>query len=161
MMTRIQQYEVKYREAVIRLILDIQQKEFNLDVSIEDQPDLLAIPENYISQNGNFWIALDGEKVIGTIALTDLGDQKAALRKMFVDAGYRGQQPGVAKLLLSALLGWAKQKGFRDVYLGTAAPLHAAHRFYEKNGFREVKKTDVPPGKYLLALDTKFYHYSL
>lgn len=160
-MIRIQQYNIEHRDAVIQLILDIQQKEFNLDVTIEDQPDLQAVPEAYIQQNGNFWTALDADKVVGTIALTDLGDGKAALRKMFVHAGYRGKEAVVAKRLLSTLLDWAKESGFRDVYLGTAAPLHAAHRFYEKNGFTEVKRSDVPAGKYLLALDTKFYHYRL
>ena len=36
-----------YSEPLIDLILTIQQKEFNIPVSIEDQPDLIEI-ENFI-----------------------------------------------------------------------------------------------------------------
>ena len=37
-----------YSEPLIDLILTIQQKEFNIPVSIEDQPDLIEI-ENFLS----------------------------------------------------------------------------------------------------------------
>jgi hypothetical protein len=37
----------------------------------------------------------------------------------------------------------------------------AAHRFYEKNGFSEIKKAELPPNFPLLQVDTKFYKYNL
>ena len=53
----------------MNVILTIQQSEFGIPITLEAQPDLLDIPSFYQKDNGNFWIALDGQEVIGTIAL--------------------------------------------------------------------------------------------
>jgi len=52
---------------------------------------------------------------------------------MFVKKEYRGKEFGVGQGLLDALLEWAKQKGFSDIFLGATEEFIAAHRFYEKN----------------------------
>lgn len=160
-MITIKPFESIFTEPLISLILDIQQNEFNLPIKREDQSDLEHIPEEFQQGNSNFWIAVDGDQLIGTIALTDLGQHKGALRKMFVHKDYRGATHGLAKKLLDTLITWAKEKQFSDLYLGTADALQAAHRFYEKNGFVSVPRNEVPDGKYIMAVDTKFYHLSL
>lgn len=160
-MITIKPFESAFTEPVITLILDIQQGEFNLPIKRADQSDLENIPVEFQGGNSNFWIAVDGNKVIGTIALSDLGEHKGALRKMFVHKDYRGPLHGLAKKLLHTLIDWAKEKQFSDLYLGTAEKLHGAHRFYEKNGFESVPRNEVPEGKYLMAVDTKFYHLAL
>lgn len=157
-MITIKPFEPIFTEALISFILDIQQNEFNLPVKREDQPDLANIPAEFQQGNSNFWIAVDGDQLIGTIALTYLGAGKGALRKMFVHRDYRGAAHGLAKKLLDTLINWAKEKHFSDLYLGTADKLHAAHRFYEKNGFELVARNEVPDGKYIMPVDTKFYH---
>src|SRR3954453_20687955 len=125
---------------VIDLVLPIQQVEFGVPITLEMQPDLIDIPAFFRHGNGNFWVATDGEEVVGTIALLAIGDGRAALRKMFVRASHRGA--GVAKALLETLLAWCRQRGIREVYLGAAPQLLAAHRFYEKNGFRETERSE-------------------
>lgn len=73
-----------YSESVINLILTIQQKEFNVPITIEDQPDLMQIEEFYFASGGGFWGAfIDGE-LVGTIALVKFDKNAAAIRKMFV-----------------------------------------------------------------------------
>ena len=144
---------------VIHLIVTIQQKEFELPITAKDQPDLHDIPGFYRKGRGNFWVALDQQKVAGTIALIDLGDGQAALRKMFVERGYRGESYGTAKQLLGTLLDWAQQHGMKEIYLGTTAKFLAAHRFYEKNGFAEIFMGDLPERFPIMKVDTKFYRY--
>lgn len=160
-MITIKPFESTFTEPLISFILDIQQNEFNLPIKREDQSDLEHIPEEFQQGNSNFWIALDGDQLIGSIALTDLGQHKGALRKMFVHKDYRGPAHGLAKKLLDTLINWAKEKQFSDLYLGTADRLQAAHRFYEKNGFESVVRNEVPDGKYIMAVDTKYYHLAL
>lgn len=80
----IQEYTAEYQSRVIRLILQIQQQEYQISITGEDQPDLLEIETFYQKGIGNFWIALADEEVVGTIALLDIGEEQAALRKMFV-----------------------------------------------------------------------------
>lgn len=37
----------------------------------------------------------------------------------------------------------------------------AAHRFYEKNGFRELARSELPERFPVMAVDSKFYGLSL
>ncbi len=55
---KIVPFEEKYTQQVVDLILPTQRDEFNIDISIEDQPDLLRINQEYIDTGGNFWVAL-------------------------------------------------------------------------------------------------------
>ena len=84
------EYTDDRRESLIEMILEIQRKEFQIPITREDQPDLAAIPRFYQQGNGNFWVALCDGQVVGSVGLLDIGNQQVALRKMFVQAGFRG-----------------------------------------------------------------------
>jgi N-acetylglutamate synthase-like GNAT family acetyltransferase len=159
MAARITEYTPRYEAQVIELICSIQRGEFGIDITPDEQPDLRSIPSFYRAGAGNFWVALAGKTVVGTIALKDIGGGKAALRKMFVAPGWRGDGKGVARALLAALLSWARTKGVFEIYLGTTAQFRAAHRFYEKNGFVQVAKESLPASFPIMAVDTRFYKY--
>jgi len=152
-------YSAIYQQGVIDLILSIQQTEFGLPISLEAQPDLENIPAFYQKDNGNFWIAIAENKVIGSIALKDIGNSRGALRKMFVHKDYRGKEYGVGHTLLNNLLEWARQKKFKEILLGTTERFVAAQRFYEKNGFTEIEKQLLPEDFPLMEVDVKFYKY--
>jgi hypothetical protein len=53
-------YSDNYKDRVIDLILSIQNGEFKIPVTREQQPDLGKIPTYYQVNNGNFWIAKAG-----------------------------------------------------------------------------------------------------
>jgi N-acetylglutamate synthase-like GNAT family acetyltransferase len=148
-------------QQVVNLIVSIQQKEFNIPITADDQPDLRNIPNYYQKNRGNFWVALHNEDVVGTISLLDIGNGQSALRKMFVLQHYRGPETGTARNLLKTLLDWAKSKRLREIYLGTTPQFKAAHRFYEKNGFTEISKEDLPETFPIMEVDTRFYTYEL
>jgi len=149
------------RDAVTALIVKIQQDEFGIAITAQDQPDLSDIPGFYQSGAGCFWVAkLDGD-IVGTIALKDIGEGQGALRKMFVAEQARGRELGVAAKLLGRLLEEARRSGITQIYLGTTDKFLAAHRFYEKNGFAEVAKEMLPKRFPVMAVDTKFYCISL
>ncbi len=102
-------------------------------------------------------MATENEKLIGTIALIDIDNGQGALRKMFVHKDYRGKEKGVGQLLLDTLLAWCKQKNIFEIYLGTVEQLHAAKRFYVKNGFVKIEKTTLPEKFPLMQVDTEFF----
>ncbi len=154
-------YEKKYLEDVTKLILPIQQNEFNISITLEDQPDLLEIPDFYQKGLGNFWVALYRSEVVGTISLIDIGDGLCALRKMFVKKDFRGSEYSVAKNLLEKMFDWCKKKGVKEIYLGTTSKYHAAHRFYDKNGFLDIDKNNLPESFPVMEVDSKFYKYSI
>ena len=146
------------QEALIEMILEIQQKEFQIPITRADQPDLAAIPRFYQQKNGNFWLALCDGQIVGSVGLLDIGNQQVALRKMFVQAGFRGGEHGIAQRLLQTVTAWVGQKGTKDIFLGTTDKFLAAHRFYEKNGFVRIAKADLPAGFPVMQVDTVFYH---
>ncbi|MBS1957796.1 MAG: GNAT family N-acetyltransferase [Cyanobacteria bacterium SZAS-4] len=106
---------------------------------------------------GNFWTALYGENVVGTIGVVDISNNQVALKKMFVAKDFRGKDKGVSQLLMDTAIEWCKQKGVSQIYLGTTAKMYAAHRFYEKNGFVELTTDQLPPDFPIVSVDTKFY----
>lgn len=156
-MVRILPFEHRHGPGVAGLILPIQQAEFAIPVTLADQPDLLDIAGFYQRGHGQFWVALDEESVVGTIALLDIGNGEGALRKMFVAAGHRGAAHGIAQRLLDTLLAHARADGLRRLYLGTTASFLAAHRFYEKQGFEAISASALPPAFPIMQVDTRFY----
>ena len=148
-------------QGVVDLILPIQQGEFGVLVTLEDQPDLLDIPSFYQTGRGGFWVAEAQGRVIGSIALKAFGSGQGALRKMFVAAPWRGKQAGVAQALLETLLAHTSATGTDEIILGTVEILRAACRFYEKNGFTRVALEDLPPAYPRMAVDTLFYRLRL
>jgi len=158
---KIRQFSSIHQAGVLDLIVNIQQKEFGIAITAKDQPDLCNINHFYQKGNGNFWVALSNEKIIGTISLLDIGNDQVALRKMFVAKTYRGKIHKAAQALLDELLNWASAKGAKRIYLGTTPKFLAAHRFYEKNGFDEISKKALPKSFPIMTVDTKFYTMKL
>jgi putative acetyltransferase len=152
----IRPYQDSDKQQIIDLITYIQQIEFQVPVTLEDQPDLQQIPPFYQVKNGEFWVATHKDNVVGTIALIDCGDNIGCIRKMFVKAEYRSQY-GIAQQLLDTLLAKAKTSKMTQVYLGTVAKLKAAIRFYERNGFEPIAAENLPPQFPLMAVDTHFF----
>ncbi|EPR44546.1 GCN5-related N-acetyltransferase [Desulfovibrio sp. X2] len=172
---RIAEWDAAHCRGVIGLISRIQREEYGLPITPEQQPDLTDVPGFYRQGRGNFWVALEtgaaargpgsADEVVGTIALKDIGGDAAALRKMFVRADRRGRgpdgSPGVARSLLAHALDHARAVGLRSLFLGTTPFFLAAHKFYARNGFREIDPAELPPTFPLMHVDTKFFRMDL
>lgn len=72
---------------------------------------------------------------LGCVALLDLGDLTAELKRMIVDPRHAGQ--GVGRKLLLGLLQTAKDRGIRSVLLEVGIRNVEARRLYERAGFRD------------------------
>ena len=157
----VQRYQPCHQTGVKDLILPIQNQEFGIVITAEQQPDLSDIENFYQQGSGDFWLALADDRVVGCIGLKDIGDGQAALRKMFVAEAWRGRENGVAGRLLQTLIAHARERQLSDIWLGTTAKFLAAHRFYEKNGFVNVAEAALPAAFPVMKVDTKFYHLAL
>jgi len=157
--------------AVQALVLAIQQEEFGLPLTADDQPDLLDVPSHYLRGRGGFWVAVDGTvdagggplsgRIVGTVGLLDIGGGHGALRKMFVAPAARGAGLGVSAALLAAARRHGRDAGVHTLWLGTTDAFQAAHRFYEKHGFTRVPPSALPTGFARMAVDTRFYRCAL
>jgi ribosomal protein S18 acetylase RimI-like enzyme len=72
--------------------------------------------------------------IVGTVGVSTSHTSGAHLRGMAVVPS--AQRNGIAQQLLSAAIDHCRSAGCTRVTLDTTAPLRAAIRFYEKNGFR-------------------------
>jgi putative acetyltransferase len=150
-----------HSQQIIDLILPIQQIEFGVPITLQDQPDLLDIEANYHVSGGNFWGALYNEKIVGSIALINIGGGQGAIRKMFVNKDFRGKEYGIAQQLLDILIDYCRAENITDLYLGTVDILKAAMRFYEKNNFVKIDKQNLPAAFPIMSADNVFYHLEI
>ncbi|MBP2617555.1 GNAT family N-acetyltransferase [Chryseobacterium jejuense] len=158
MKLQIQPIGNAYSEQLIDLILTIQQKEFNIPITAEAQPDLKQIESFYYEGGGNFLGAFINGELVGSIALVKFGETTGALRKMFVKKEFRGRELNIAQILLEILIAFCRENGVYDLYLGTITVLEAAQRFYERNDFTKIEKETLPERFPLMSADDIFYH---
>lgn len=155
-------YEDKYKDQTINLILSIQQCEFNIEATIEERPDLQDIQKFYLEpSNCNFWLALYNDKVIGTISISHINGKQMALQNMYVHKDFRGLKYETARKMLKGTIDFAKKRDIKEIYLGTAADFFAAHKFYERNGFAQIRKESLPKKFPLMPIDSKFFQLIL
>lgn len=95
---------------------------------------------NFDPRRERCWIAeIDGQHV-GHIFLVKHPSQPqtAKLRLLFVEPCARGM--GLGDALVSECIRFARGAGYRKVVLWTQSMLTAAHRIYQKAGFRLIKE---------------------
>lgn len=69
---------------LVDLINYCQNIEAKLDIKMAEQDDIFQIENYYQNRKGQFWIALENEKVVGSIALLRIDDKTAVLKKNFL-----------------------------------------------------------------------------
>ena len=99
--------------------------------------DLADIEANYWSRKGAFFVLLDGQEVVGTVALHHETDTVCELCRMYLAPPYRGQ--GLGRRLLEHSLQQARQSGFKEERLKTASVLVEAISLYRRAGFTPVE----------------------
>lgn len=104
-----------------------------------------------------FWVAFHYKEVIGTAGVLGLENKKAVLKSMFVKKKFRGSTLGISSLLLQNFFDWCKNENIDAIYLGTMSQFKAAHHFYEKNGFQQIAKSELPKDFIMNPLDDVFY----
>jgi N-acetylglutamate synthase-like GNAT family acetyltransferase len=134
-----------HQDQVVNLILHIQNVESQVGIALADQPDLLDIERNYIAGGGGFWVALDDtQRVVGTIGLQIKTAQIAVMKKFFVAAAWRGAGKACASRLFDTLSAHAQQRGVATLVLDTPSSSTRSHRFYERQGFRQIARAELP-----------------
>ena len=135
-------YKDEYKSYVINLILYIQNYESKINLSLAEQPDLNDIEKFYRKGGGEFWIAVENNRVIGTIGIMNKGNGFGIMKKFFVKADFRSQ--GIGLKLYNCLFRYAKKHKINRIILDTPSVAVTSHKFYERAGFRKITKADLP-----------------
>lgn len=84
--------------------------------------------------NGMAAVAFGGEDSVGTIAgYVPEHENDPMLVAAWVHAGARGK--GVGNALVAEMLGWSRERGYKQVYLRVADGNDAARKLFLRNGF--------------------------
>lgn len=119
---------------VIALVRDTLE-EFGLEFgkgSVTDD-ELHALPASYRERGGEFFVAVDGDALIGTAGVVPVKPATFELRKMYLAPHTRGK--GVGKALLDACLRHCRVRRAKTVTLDTTEAMKAAIAFYQRHGF--------------------------
>ncbi|NNE99321.1 MAG: GNAT family N-acetyltransferase [Pyrinomonadaceae bacterium] len=105
-----------------------------------------------ITEDGVIWVALENEKIIGTVSVVD-EVEGLYIRSMAVSL--KVQKRGIGQKLIEKVERYAVAKKFEKLYLYTTPFLHGAIRLYERNGFKRRENIDGFFGTALFAMDKK------
>lgn len=94
---------------------------------------VLGLPASYEGRGGAFWVAEEGEELLGTCGAFPVGPRSLELRKMYLSKASRGR--GVGKALFAEAVAFAKTAGAKELVLDTVHGMTEAIRFYEGLGF--------------------------
>ena len=128
-------YSDKRKDETIQFVISILEGEFGYTGF--ERPDLYNIEKTYQQdKKSNFWLAILDDKVIGTIAVKDYGNNRGFIKRLYVDKRMRSK--GIGQRLMKTLLEFARDSGFEVLYTSTVEEFMSARNFYEKNGFIEI-----------------------
>lgn len=108
------------------------------------EAELRDLPVAYAAPKGSVLLAWKDGEVAGGVALKPLSDDACEMKRMFVRDGFRGL--GIGRELCKAVIGNARDKGYRLMQLDTSRKLTDAISLYKSFGFKECAPyRDYPP----------------
>lgn len=131
-------------EAIARIVrTNLERLHLNIPGTAYYDPELdhLSTYYNGAPETRCYFIALDeGDKVVGGVGIAEFAGIEgcAEMQKLYLDDSAKGR--GYSKVLVSAAESWAKEAGYKKLYLETHSNLKIAMKLYEKLGFEEIEK---------------------
>jgi GNAT superfamily N-acetyltransferase len=98
--------------------------------------------EHHDADKENIWIAEEGGRPVGMIAIVKADEAAAQLRWFLIEPEARGL--GLGYMLMNTVMDFCREKGYRHIFLWTVNILGAARKLYGSFGFRltETKPND-------------------
>ena len=128
-MYTIRRYTNKLQNDIIRFLESVLPKSGRkLDLNGRHS-FLMCIPDAY----EKFWCLYDEECLIGTVGIKKIGTEKCELKTLYLYSSYHGKSLGYQ--LISTAIGYAKEAGYREMYLDTLSTSKRAIHLYESVGF--------------------------
>ena len=121
------------------------------------EEELSKLPGDYAPPEGRLLLAVDGDQVVGCVALRKLSEGICEMKRLFVREKCRGK--GIGRKLAQEIISVAKSIGYSLMRLDTLSKLNEAIGLYNSLGF---KKTDSYynnplPGVVYWELDLIFF----
>ena len=140
-MITIRRYEDGDGASVQALISGIMDAEFRDAKDAYPTHDIDRIEDSYGGLGEAFFVAVNGHKVIGSVAIKKEDDRVALLRRLFVDSGYRKQQLGIK--LIDRATKFCDEVGYKEIIFKTTSQMEGAVKLCQKCGFIQRAKLNL------------------
>jgi putative acetyltransferase len=135
-------HEVAVRDLFIRvnrLLAPAAMKEqFEAYIERSLAEEINRIDDYYGARNGGFWVAVEGNEVLGMFGLEQVAPDAMELRRMYVDPDQRRR--GVARKMLAFAESECSRRGFKRLDLSTSEVQGEALALYRNTGYRLVRE---------------------
>jgi putative acetyltransferase len=114
---------------------------FEVYIELALREEIDRIPAYYRERDGGFWVAVRGDKLVGTFGLERASDGAMELRRMYVDPSARRR--GIARRMLQFAEDECRSRNVSRLELSTAEIQQAALALYRNAGYRLVREETV------------------
>ncbi len=126
--------------AIAREMFREYQVWLGVDLCFQDfDAELANLPGTYAPPLGEIFIAADGDKTAGVVAVRPVGDAPfggSEMKRLYVREGWRGQ--GLGRTLAARAVSFAARVGYTTMVLDTLPHLVTARGMYARMGFEEI-----------------------
>ncbi len=121
----------------------LEQMHLNLPGTAYSDPELDHLSAYYAREpkKRTYFVALDDAgQVVGGVGVAEFAPipNCAEIQKLYLSDAVRGK--GYSKELMRLAETWAKEAGYRQLYLETHSNLQIAIKLYQKLGFTEIER---------------------
>lgn len=149
----VQAHEPAFTDAVRTLFMEYAES-LDFELCFQDfEHEVETLPGKYAPPTGRLLVAMDNEQVAGCVALRKLSQDVCEMKRLFVRPEFRHLKLG--RTLAQAVIGEARQLGYKRMRLDTVPAMQAAIALYRSLGFREIPAyTQNPvPGAIFMELE--------
>lgn len=109
-----------------------------LDLAFQEiDAELGGLPGEYAPPRGALFVAVEGERYLGMIALRPLDESIAEMKRLYVRPAARGR--GLARRLIARLCDEGRRLNYTELRLDTLPKMGEAQALYETYGFVDIE----------------------
>lgn len=141
---RIKAAEDKVIAGIIRANLEKVHLDIPGTAYFDPQLDHMSDYYNKDQDRRIYFVALDEKnQVVGGVGVAEFAGfpDCAEIQKLYLDDTTKGK--GYGRELMEVAEAWAREVGYRQLYLETHSNLKAAMKLYEKLGFRQIERPEA------------------